>query len=111
MLNYSTIPVIVVVCYIAITAIKSTKLASKWFPLISCAIGGVLAAAMFYVVPDFVSASSLMVAIISGCISGLAATGSNQVIKQLMKSAEDGTLTVTATEIKTDSTDSGEHKE
>ena len=36
----------------------------------------------------------MMVAVISGAVSGLAATSSNQVLKQLMKSAEEGTLTV-----------------
>lgn len=39
----------------------------------------------------------MMVAAISGAVSGLAATGSNQVLKQLMKQAEEGTLTVNTT--------------
>lgn len=94
MLNYSAIPVIVVICYIAITAIKNTKISNKWYPLISCALGAITAVAMFYIVPSFISAASLVAAIISGAISGLAATGSNQVIKQLLKSAENGELVV-----------------
>ena len=36
----------------------------------------------------------MVVAIVSGAVSGLAATGSNQVLNQLMKQAEEGTLTV-----------------
>lgn len=36
----------------------------------------------------------MVIAIVSGAVSGLAATGSNQVLKQLMKQAEEGTLTV-----------------
>lgn len=94
MLNYSTIPLIVVICYIAITAIKSTKLDSRWYPLISCGLGMLIATAMFYIVPEFIGATSLTVAMVLGGISGLAATGSNQVLKQLMKQAEEGTLTV-----------------
>lgn len=94
MLNYTTIPVIVVICYIAITAIKSTKIESKWYPLISCGLGMLIGVAMHYIVPEFIGATSLVVAVISGGVSGLAATGSNQVLKQLMKSAEDGTLNV-----------------
>lgn len=90
MLNYSAIPVIVVICYIAITAIKSTKINSKWYPLISCVLGAILAAAMFFVVPEFIGAASLTAAVISGAISGLAATGTNQVFKQLIKAAENG---------------------
>lgn len=94
MLNYSTIPLIVVICYIVITAIKSTKIDSRWYPLISCGIGMLIGVAMFYITPEFIGATSIMVAIVSGGVSGLAATGSNQVLKQLMKSAEDGTLVV-----------------
>ena len=98
MLNYSTIPLIVVICYIAITAIKSTKLDSRWYPLISCGIGMLIGVAMFYITPEFIGATSIMVAIVSGGVSGLAATGSNQVLKQLMKSSEDGTLVVTTSD-------------
>lgn len=90
MLNYSAIPVIVVICYVVIAAIKETKIDRKWFPLISCALGALLAAGMFYVLPEFIGASSFAAAVISGAVSGLAATGTNQVFKQLMKAAENG---------------------
>lgn len=94
MLNYTVIPVIVVICYIAITAIKSTNIPSKWYPLISCAIGMLIGVALFYIMPEFIGATSLAVAVVSGGVSGLAATGSNQVLKQLLKSAEEGNLKV-----------------
>ena len=103
MLNYSAIPVIVVICYIAITAIKTTKINSKFYPLISCILGALLAAAMFFIFPEFIGAATLTAAIISGAVSGLAATGTNQVpvsglaatgtnqvFKQLLKAAENG---------------------
>ena len=90
MLNYSAIPVIVVICYVVVTAIKSTKINSKFYPLISCALGAFLAAAMFFILPDFIGAATLTAAIISGAVSGLAATGTNQVFKQLLKAAENG---------------------
>lgn len=89
-MNYAAIPVIVVICYIAISAIKTTKIDGRWFPLISCALGMLLASAAFYILPEFVGSSSLATAIISGAVSGLAATGTNQVFKQLMKAAENG---------------------
>lgn len=94
MLNYPAIPIITVICYIAITAIKSTKVENKWYPIISCFLGMITAVAMYFVLPDFIGATSVLVAIISGGVSGLAATGSNQVLKQLMKSAAEGTLKV-----------------
>jgi len=87
---YSAIPVIVVICYIAITAIKTTKINSKFYPLISCILGALLAAAMFFIFPEFIGAATLTAAIISGAVSGLAATGTNQVFKQLLKAAENG---------------------
>ena len=90
MLNYSAIPVIVVICYVVVTAIKSTKINSKFYPLISCILGALLAAAMFFILPDFIGAASLTAAIISGAVSGLAATGTNQLFKQLLKAAENG---------------------
>ena len=68
MLNYSAIPVIVVICYIAITAIKTTKINSKFYPLISCILGALLAAAMFFIFPEFIGAATLTAAIISGCM-------------------------------------------
>ena len=97
MLNYPAIPIIVVICYIAITVIKSTKIDSRLYPLISCGIGMLVGVAMYLVLPKLLGATSIIVAIISGAVSGLAATGSNQVLKQLMKSAEEGTLTVNTT--------------
>ena len=60
--------------------------------------GMLIGVAMFYITPEFIGATSIMVAIVSGGVSGLAATGSNQVLKQLMKSAEDGTLVVTTSD-------------
>lgn len=94
MLNYSTIPLIVVICYVAITMLKATRLPGKWYPLISCALGAAAAAVMYYIFPDFTAASSLAAAVISGGVSGLAATGTNQVFKQLLGKASAGELVV-----------------
>ena len=40
--------------------------------------------------PEFIGAASFTAAIVSGAVSGLAATGTNQIFKQLMKAAENG---------------------
>ncbi|MGN1096018.1 MAG: phage holin family protein [Eubacteriales bacterium] len=102
MFTNSAIPLIVVICYVAITAIKTTKINSKWYPLISCAIGAIIGAVFFLTVPDLIEAATLTAAIISGAVSGLAATGTNQVFKQLLKKAENGTLVVDENENKTE---------
>ncbi len=102
MFTNSAIPMIVVICYVAITAIKTTKINSKWYPIISCAIGALVGALFFLILPDFIEAATLTAAIISGAVSGLAATGTNQVFKQLLQKAQDGTLVIDENEKKTE---------
>jgi hypothetical protein len=93
MFNYSSIPIIVVFCYVVVTALKATNIHSRWYPLISCALGAGCAVCLSFFAPDFVGTTSTTVAIISGGFSGLAATGTDQVFKQLMKAAKDGNIT------------------
>ncbi len=78
-------PVIVILCYIIVTLIKRTSLAKEWFPLLSAGIGAVLAAISFCTLPQLVAADSILTAAFNGAISGLAATGGNQVFKQAIK--------------------------
>ena len=75
---------ITVICYLA-TAVKQTPLANKWLPSICGALGGLLGLAAMYInVPDFPAADPLT-ALAVGIVSGLAATGADQVIKQIGK--------------------------
>lgn len=74
---------ITVICYLAATAIKQTSLANKWLPTLCGALGGMLGiAAWCGNVPDFPAADPLT-ALAVGIVSGLAATGTNQLIRQL----------------------------
>ena len=67
------------------TAVKQTPLANKWLPSICGALGGLLGLAAMYInVPDFPAADPLT-ALAVGIVSGLAATGADQVIKQIGK--------------------------
>lgn len=75
---------ITVICYLAAMLIKATALPNKWLPVICGALGGVLGVVGMFVMPDFPAADGLS-AIAVGVVSGLAATGANQVIKQLKK--------------------------
>ena len=76
---------ITVICYLAATAIKQTPLANKWLPSICGALGGLLGLAAMYInVPDF-PATDPLTALAVGIVSGLAATGADQVIKQIGK--------------------------
>lgn len=81
----ASVACITVICYLAATAIKQTSLANTWLPTICGALGGVLGlAAMYLSVPDF-PATDPLTALAVGIVSGLAATGADQIIKQASK--------------------------
>lgn len=73
---------ITVICYLAAQAVKATSLDNKWLPVICGILGGILGAAGLYCIPDY-PAKDIITAIAVGIVSGLAATGANQVYKQL----------------------------
>ena len=78
-------PFVVMICYIIVTLIKRTSLAKEWLPLISAGIGAALAILGFCIVPQLVTEETILTAVFNGAISGLAATGGNQVVKQAIK--------------------------
>ena len=81
----ASVACITVICYLAATAIKQPPLANKWLPTLCGALGGVLGlAAMYLSVPDF-PAGDPLTALAVGIVSGLAATGADQIIKQASK--------------------------
>lgn len=74
---------ITVVCYLLAQGVKATKLDNKWLPVLCGLLGGVLGVAALYTgVPDF-PATDPLTALAVGIVSGLAATGANQIGKQL----------------------------
>ena len=82
-LGVASVACITVICYLAALAIKQTPLANKWLPSICGALGGLLGVAAMYInVPDF-PATDPLTALAVGIVSGLAATGADQVIKQI----------------------------
>ena len=75
--------VIIAIVYLVGIAVKNTDaIDDKWIPVICGVIGAPLGVLAWRVVPDF-PASDYMTAIAVGIVSGLAATGVNQVFKQL----------------------------
>ena len=75
---------ITVICYLAAVAVKATPLDNKWLPVICGVLGGILGVVGMRVIPDY-PAGDYITAIAVGIVSGLAATGSNQVFKQLKR--------------------------
>ena len=80
----ASVAAITVICYLAVEAIKATSLDNKWMPVISGLIGAVLGVVGMYIMPDY-PATDVLTAIAVGIVSGLAATGVNQIYKQLTK--------------------------
>lgn len=81
-LGITGIAAITIICYLIAEAIKATALDNKWLPVICGALGGVLGVVALYVSPNIIPATDILTAIAIGIVSGLAATGANQVYKQ-----------------------------
>lgn len=75
---------ITVICYLAAMAVKATEVDNKWLPVICGVIGAVLGVVGMYYMPGY-PAADIITAIAIGIVSGLAATGADQLYKQLTK--------------------------
>lgn len=73
---------ITVICYLAGQIVKATKLDNKWIPIIVGICGAILGVVGMYTMPDF-PASDILSALAVGVVSGLGATGVNQIAKQM----------------------------
>ena len=76
---------IVAICYVVGMACKAAqRIPDEWIPVIMAVVGGVLGAVGMNIMPDF-PATDYINAVAVGAVSGLAATGVNQVYKQATK--------------------------
>lgn len=72
-----------VICFLIGQGIKVSPIDSKFIPVICGIAGAILGAVAFLIgMPDF-PAADIITAVAVGIVSGLAATGANQVYKQL----------------------------
>lgn len=84
----ANVAVITVICYLAAQGIKATPLDNKWLPVICGVIGGCLGVVGMFIMPDF-PATDVLTSIAVGVVSGLAATGANQIYKQFTATKND----------------------
>jgi hypothetical protein len=88
-----SVPVIATIVYWVVNLIKYTVNSSEKFkrliPIISAILGAGLGCVAFYIAPSIIIADNVLMALIIGGASGLSATGTNQIIKQLGKNEED----------------------
>ena len=87
--GFTAFPAIAVICYLVAEIVKCTPLDNKYLPIIAGSAGGILGIIGMYLIPEF-PASDIYSALATGIVSGLAATGANQIYKQLSKSNESG---------------------
>ena len=78
------IPAIVVISYM-ITETFKMFINKKYLPIVAGISGGCLGVLSFVLQIDIMPATDIISALAIGIISGLAATGSNQIIKQIKK--------------------------
>lgn len=81
-LGITGVAAITVICLLIGQGVKVSSLDSKFIPIICGVCGAVLGVVGMFLMPDF-PATDYITAAAVGIVSGLAATGANQVIKQL----------------------------
>ena len=84
MMELIGIPAIVVISYM-ITETFKLFINKKYLPIVAGISGGCLGVLSFLLQIDIMPANDIITALAIGIISGLAATGSNQIIKQIKK--------------------------
>ena len=84
-LGIASVAAITAICYLAGVGCKaSEKVKDELIPVVCGVTGGILGVAGMYLMPDFPAGDVINAAAI-GITSGLAATGANQVLKQVSK--------------------------
>ena len=82
----ASVAAITVICYLIGQVVKASGVDNKWIPILCGLLGGLLGLVSFYLlpIPDYPAGDPITAAAV-GIVSGLAATGINQAVKQLSK--------------------------
>ena len=79
---------ITVIAYAVGQAMRALGRLDRWTPTVCAALGGALGVAGLYIMPGFPAGDAITAAI--GVVSGLAATGAQQAVKQLCTGSDCG---------------------
>lgn len=80
----ASVAVITAICYLVGMIVKACGFDTKWIPIVVGVCGGCLGVVGMYLMKDF-PAQDYITAVAVGIVSGLAATGVDQIGKQLGK--------------------------
>lgn len=94
MLDFTSVPIIAVCCYIIgeiyKVLFKNKQEAYKLIPMITASTGGLLGILIYLTNPEIIfHAKNIWVALLMGIVSGASSTGANQMIKQILKKGEE----------------------
>ena len=81
-MGMTSVAAITVIAYLLGEYAKAARLDNKWIPIICGVAGGALGLLGMAVMPAF-PAEDVISAVAVGIVSGLAATGANQIVKQM----------------------------
>ena len=81
-MGMTSVAAITVIAYLLGEFAKASRLDNKWIPIICGVSGGALGLLGMAVMPAF-PAEDVISAVAVGIVSGLAATGANQIVKQM----------------------------
>ena len=81
-MGIGSVAAITVICYLVGMTVRQTPLDNKWIPSIVGFLGMILGVVGWKVIPDY-PASDILTALAVGVVSGLAATGIDQLYHQL----------------------------
>lgn len=81
-LGIASVAAITIIAYVVGLIVKNTGLDNKWIPCIVGVVGGTLGVLAMRIMPDY-PAADYITAVAVGIVSGLAATGVDQLVKQL----------------------------
>ena len=89
MAGIGSVAVITVICYLAGVVVKATPWNNnKLIPIVCGVLGGILGILGMRIMPDF-PAADYLTALAVGIVSGLAATGVDQAVRQITGGRED----------------------
>lgn len=113
-LNIASVPAIVLIVYWIVNLLKivtnNNEKFKRFIPVVACGTGVILGIVIYFAVPQMIMAENIIYAIIIGGSSGLAATGTNQIFKQLSSTSASNSEDETKNTNETNTTDDTSEK-
>ena len=91
-MEFKSVPIIILCCYIVgeiyKTVFKQKEELYKLIPILVSILGGLLGIIIYITTPEILDVDNIYTALGIGIVSGASSTGTNQIIKQILKKGE-----------------------